>query len=184
MGWAESGQRTRPRPGEWRRTTRQREAVYTALACSPDFVSAKALRASLVANRAPAGLTTVYRALQALERAGQVDVIRDKAGERFYRIRPAGVHRHYLMCRKCGRSHPIDAEAVDRWVSEVSAESGFTDICHTLELTGVCADCHAAQLPLADRGRGASTEALQSGGSPAADEGFFPQSATKAPRVP
>ncbi|WP_282697317.1 Fur family transcriptional regulator [Streptomyces sp. CC208A] len=141
MSRAESGPRTQPQPGAWRRTTRQREAVHTALAHSPDFVSAKALHASLVATGVPTGLTTVYRVLQALERAGQVDIVRDEAGERLYRIRSAGGHRHYLMCRDCGRSHPVDTEVVERWVADVPAASGFSDIHHTLELTGVCADC-------------------------------------------
>ncbi|MFF3285617.1 Fur family transcriptional regulator [Streptomyces sp. NPDC003023] len=139
MSRAGSGPRTRP--GEWRRTTRQREAVHAALTRAPDFVSAKTLHASLAATGVTTGLTTVYRALQALERADQVDVVRDEAGERLYRMRSAGTHRHYLMCRSCGRSHPVDTDVVERWLADVPAATGFSDIDHTLELTGVCADC-------------------------------------------
>ncbi len=156
MSPADSGPRTQPQPGEWRRTTRQREAVHTALAHSPDFVTAKALHAALTEAGVPTGLTTVYRALRAMARAGQVDTVRD-AGERLYRMRSAGVHRHYLTCRACGRSHPVDTEVVERWLADVPTASGFSGVHHALERTGVCAECRRPSKPPTERdgsGRG------------------------------
>ncbi|PZF79047.1 transcriptional repressor, partial [Jiangella anatolica] len=31
--------------------------------------------------------------------------------------------------------------AVERWTDQVAAEHGFTDVGHTLEIFGTCADC-------------------------------------------
>ncbi|MEV6057972.1 transcriptional repressor [Streptomyces sp. NPDC052107] len=123
------------------RTTQQRRAVTHALAGCQDFVSAQELHALLVAGDHAIGLTTVYRALRELEADGGVDVVREEAGGRLYRLRPADGHRHYLMCRDCGRSRPVDSEAVEEWASRIAADTGFTAVEHTVELTGICTGC-------------------------------------------
>ncbi|MEU7225015.1 Fur family transcriptional regulator [Streptomyces chrestomyceticus] len=128
------------------RLTRQRAAVLRVLAGCQDFVSAQELHLRLDAAGVPVGLSTVYRALHALERTGQVDVVRDEAGERLYRPRPADGHRHYLLCRRCGRSRPLDSDVVERWAERVGAESGFSAVEHTVELSGVCARCTGARV--------------------------------------
>jgi Fur family ferric uptake transcriptional regulator len=124
------------------RTTRQRKAVMRVLASCQDFVSAQELHGRLVADAQSIGLTTVYRALRELEAAGGVDVVRDDAGGRLYRQRPADGHRHYLICRCCGSSRPVDSEVVEQWADRIAAETGFAAVQHTVELTGLCADCH------------------------------------------
>ncbi|MFF3511710.1 Fur family transcriptional regulator [Streptomyces sp. NPDC002573] len=123
------------------RTTRQRKAVTRTLAGCQDFVSAQDLYALLVAGDHAIGLTTVYRALRELEADGGVDVVRDETGRRLYRLRPAEGHRHYLMCRDCGRSRPVDSEVVEEWAGRIAAATGFTAVEHPVELTGVCTDC-------------------------------------------
>ncbi|CAM5361008.1 Transcriptional repressor OS=Streptomyces alboniger OX=132473 GN=CP975_30120 PE=3 SV=1 [Streptomyces alboniger] len=128
--------------GEWR-STRQRDAVLTALTGREGFTSARTLHTALTAEGVEVGLTTVYRTLHLLEAAGQVDMVRDGDGERLYRPRPAEGHRHYLLCRRCGRSLAVDAEEVERWAVEVARVTGFHEVDHTLELTGVCDGCHA-----------------------------------------
>ncbi len=130
------------------RRTRQRAAILEALADCRDFVSARELHALLGSAGVPIGLTTVYRALHGLERAELVDVVRDEAGGRYYRPRPAAGHHHYLICRCCGLSVPVDSEDVERWAERLAADSGFTGVEHTLELAGVCAGC----LPTATEG--------------------------------
>ncbi|WP_037639858.1 Fur family transcriptional regulator [Streptomyces bicolor] len=123
------------------RTTRQRMAVMRALAGRQDFVSAQDLHALLVADGVRIGLTTVYRALRDLEASGGADVVRDDAGERLYRTRPADGHRHYLLCRACGRSRPVDSDVVEEWAGRIAADTGYAAVEHTVELTGICADC-------------------------------------------
>ncbi|MER8029934.1 transcriptional repressor [Streptomyces bauhiniae] len=128
-------------PG-WR-STRQRAALLRALREAADFVSATDLHAALTADGAAIGLTTVYRTLRVLERTGHVDVTREKTGERLYRPRPADGHRHYLVCRRCGHSRPVEADSVERWVENLAASTAFTAVEHTLELTGVCGPCQS-----------------------------------------
>lgn len=123
------------------RRTRQRTAVLDALAGCQEFVSARELHSVLSSGGVSVGLTTVYRALHDLERAEFVDVVRDELGGRYYRQRPAAGHRHYLICRCCGLSRPVDTDVVERWAERLADDSGFADIEHTLELAGVCADC-------------------------------------------
>lgn len=87
------------------------------------------------------GLTTVYRGLRDLEAADAVDVVQAGAGERLYRWRPNDSHRHYLICRACGSSRPVDSEVVEAWAGRIASDSGFAAVEHTVELTGVCAGC-------------------------------------------
>ncbi|MEU7657838.1 Fur family transcriptional regulator [Streptomyces lincolnensis] len=124
------------------RTTRQRRAVLRVLAGCQDFVSAQELHALLVAEAHSIGLTTVYRALRDLEADGGVDVVRDEAAGRLYRSRPTDGHRHYLICRDCGRSRPVESGVVEEWADRIAADTGFAAVRHTVELTGLCADCH------------------------------------------
>jgi Fur family ferric uptake transcriptional regulator len=123
------------------RRTRQRAAILEALAGCQDFVSARELHSVLSSGGESIGLTTVYRALHDLERAELVDVVRDGVGGRYYRQRMATGHRHYLICRCCGLSWAVDTDIVERWAERLADDTGFTDIEHTLELAGVCADC-------------------------------------------
>jgi Fur family ferric uptake transcriptional regulator len=126
------------------RTTRQRAAVLRVLTGCQDFVSAQELHGLLTTDGTRIGLTTVYRALRGLEASGGVDVVRDEAGERLYRRRPDDGHRHYLICRCCGRSRPVDSEVVERWAGRIASDAGFAEVEHTVELTGICAGCQPA----------------------------------------
>lgn len=129
------------------RRTRQRTAVLDMLARCPDFVSAQELHALMAASGSTVGLTTVYRTLRELERAGLVDVVRDECGERLYLQRPTDEHSHYLICRCCGRSQAVDADVVERWADRLGRTTGFAALQHTLELSGVCGRCQAAEDP-------------------------------------
>ncbi|GAA2566157.1 MULTISPECIES: Fur family transcriptional regulator [Streptomyces] len=126
--------------GAWRPTP-QRAAILEALTACDGFTSAQTLHAALTADGVEVGLTTVYRTLHLLEASGRVDMVRDSDGERLYRPRPADGHQHYLLCRRCGFSLAVDAEEVERWAVEVARATGFHDVDHTLELTGVCGSC-------------------------------------------
>ncbi|WP_405639407.1 Fur family transcriptional regulator [Streptomyces sp. NBC_00019] len=131
-------------PTVGQRPTRQRSALVQALANCCDFVSAQDLHARMTGDGTRIGLTTVYRALRALEAAGEVDVAQAAAGERLYRWRPGTGHRHYLICRACGFNRPVEAEVVEEWAGRIAADSGFAGVEHIVELTGVCTDCQPA----------------------------------------
>jgi Fur family ferric uptake transcriptional regulator len=122
------------------RATRQRTAVSAVLDDIDDFRSAQELHDLLKQRGQPVGLTTVYRTLQSLAEAGEVDVLRTADGEAVYRRCSRG-HHHHLVCRHCGRTVEVDGPAVERWADRVAGEHGFTDVSHTLEIFGSCPPC-------------------------------------------
>jgi Fur family ferric uptake transcriptional regulator len=123
-----------------RRPTRQRAAVEALLVDIDDFMSAQDLHARLRAQGQTVGLATVYRTLQAMATDGDVDMMRTDDGEAVYRRCSTG-HHHHLVCRSCGRTVEVEGPAVERWADKISAENGFSDVHHTLEIFGTCPDC-------------------------------------------
>lgn len=122
------------------RSTRQRTAVAAALDEADGFRSAQDIHALLREQGDPVGLTTVYRTLQALAEAGQVDVLRTDDGEAVYR-RCGTDHHHHLVCRECGRTVEVEGAVVEHWADQVARSHGFTEVSHTVEVFGRCADC-------------------------------------------
>ncbi|SEQ62042.1 zinc uptake regulator, Fur family [Lentzea xinjiangensis] len=127
------------------RSTKQRTAVSNLLDQLDDFRSAQELHEELRRRGEGIGLTTVYRTLQSLADAGQVDVLRTDSGEAIYR-RCSAHHHHHLVCRHCGRTVEVEGPAVEKWADRVAAENGFSAVSHTVEIFGTCADCTAKGL--------------------------------------
>lgn len=122
------------------RSTRQRTAVTRLLDVTEDFRSAQEIHEQLRRSGEGIGLTTVYRTLQTLADAGEIDVLRTASGEAVYR-RCSAHHHHHLVCRHCGRTVEVEGPTVELWAEKVAAEHGFTDISHTVEIFGSCATC-------------------------------------------
>jgi Fur family ferric uptake transcriptional regulator len=124
------------------RNTKQRSAVSAVLAEAEGFHSAQDLHALLRERGERVGLTTVYRTLQGLADAGEIDVMRPPGGEHLYRRCSQG-HHHHLVCRSCGRAVEVEGPAVEAWAERVAAKHGFVDVSHTMEIFGTCPDCAA-----------------------------------------
>jgi Fur family transcriptional regulator, ferric uptake regulator len=122
------------------RPTKQRLAVAAALAGTSGFHSAQEIHEILGRRGDPVGLATVYRTLQRLAEAGEVDMMRTEDGEAIYR-RCSDTHHHHLVCRACGRTVEVEGPAVERWTNAIAAEHGYADVSHTLELFGTCPEC-------------------------------------------
>ncbi|MEH1168130.1 Fur family transcriptional regulator [Micromonospora sp. CPCC 205539] len=122
------------------RNTRQRSAVSALLAEMEGFHSAQDLHAMLRQRGDRVGLTTVYRTLQGLADAGEIDVMRPPGGEHLYRRCSEG-HHHHLVCRACGRTVEVAGPAVENWAGRVAAQHGYADVSHTLEIFGTCPTC-------------------------------------------
>lgn len=130
----------RPAPLPGLRTTRQRTAVARLLDDVDDFRSAQEIHEQLRSSGEGIGLTTVYRTLQTLADAGEIDMLRTDSGEALYR-RCSPHHHHHLVCRQCGHTVEVEGPTVEIWAEKVAAEHGFTDISHTVEIFGTCAAC-------------------------------------------
>jgi Fur family ferric uptake transcriptional regulator len=124
------------------RQTRQRTAVKDLLAGQDGFRSAQEVHDLLRQAGESVGLTTVYRSLQALAATGDVDLLVNDDCETVYR-KCGTEHHHHLVCRQCGRTVEIAGPAVESWADQVAAQHGFSDVSHSLELFGVCAECSA-----------------------------------------
>jgi Fur family ferric uptake transcriptional regulator len=122
------------------RRTRQRAAVDEILAGRHEFRTAQEIHDDLRHRGDRVGLTTVYRTLQAMTEAGELDAIRNAEGETAYRRCSTG-HHHHLVCRNCGRTVEVSGPAVESWASAVAQQHGFRDVSHDLEIFGTCGDC-------------------------------------------
>lgn len=122
------------------RPTRQRRAVAEVMGTFSDFRSAQDIHELLRARGEKVGLATVYRTLQLLADAGEIDVLRGPDGEAGYRA-CSGSHHHHLVCRQCGATEEVSGQVVERWTSAIAAEHGFTDVSHHLEIFGTCPAC-------------------------------------------
>ena len=124
------------------RRTRQRTAVTRVLAGRPAFRTAQEIHELLLTLGAPVGLATVYRTLQSLAEAGDVDVIRTPAGQSAYRdCSRSPQHHHHLVCRSCGASIEVSFDAFEGALGELAARHGFRDVLHEVTLFGLCARC-------------------------------------------
>lgn len=122
------------------RRTRQRAAITELLAGATEFRTAQEVHARLRAAGDNVGLATVYRALQAMADAGELDVIRNLDGQAAYR-NCSTEHHHHLICRSCGKTVEVSAPDFEAWAKSVAAEHGFAEIEHSLELFGRCGSC-------------------------------------------
>ena len=126
-----------------KRNTWQREAVRGALGANDGFISAQALHSSLHSTGSPIGLATVYRALADLAVEGDADSLQSPEGESLYRACSTNDHHHHLICRNCGLTVEIEADAVETWAKDVAAQNGFTQAAHVVDVFGLCAACTA-----------------------------------------
>lgn len=127
-----------------KRNTWQREAVREALGSNEGFVSAQGLHSTLRESGSSIGLATVYRALADLAVEGEADSLQSDQGESLYRACTPGQHHHHLICRTCGLTVEIEADAVESWAHRVASDNGFTEASHVVDVFGLCAKCSAA----------------------------------------
>ncbi len=122
------------------RPTRQRRAIAAVMESFDDFRSAQEIHGLLAERGEHVGLSTVYRALQALADAGEIDSLRSESGESIYRSCSA-THHHHLVCRSCGATVEVEGPTVESWTRSVATAHGFSDVSHTLEIFGTCGSC-------------------------------------------
>lgn len=127
----------------FQRNTRQRAVIQASLSSGLDFRTAGQIHDELKRDGDKIGLSTVYRALQAMADSGELDSIRTPDGETAYR-RCSDGHHHHLVCRSCGHTEEVWGPTFEQWADRVAEEHGYTEVRHDLEIFGLCADCTAA----------------------------------------
>jgi Fur family ferric uptake transcriptional regulator len=126
------------------RVTRQRVAVRALLMEVGEFRSAQDLHDLLRSRGTKVSLTTVYRTLEVLVEAGEVDMMRLPNGESLFRRCSKGHHHHHLVCRSCGKAVEIEGAAFEDWAERIASDHGFTEVDHTVEIFGRCPACAGA----------------------------------------
>lgn len=124
-----------------RRGTRQRRALRDCLNSSDTFVSAQQIHETLAANGEQISLSTVYRTLQAMAQAGEIDQIHTGTGEALYRKCETAEKHHHLTCTECGYAIELRAPAIERWTQSAARQNGFSDVACEIELFGICQAC-------------------------------------------
>jgi Fur family ferric uptake transcriptional regulator len=119
--------------------TKQRERVLDVLRGSRVFHSAQQVHSAIPANTI--GLATVYRALAALEEAGALSVMKSDDGETLYRYCETRKHHHHIVCRVCNSAQELDGAELERFLTAVGNDFGFSDLEHTIDVWGTCSGC-------------------------------------------
>lgn len=126
-----------------RRVTKQRLALEAELARHDDFRTAQEIHACLGGHGDSVSLATVYRLLQQMAEDREIDTMRRSDGEARFRRCAVESHHHHLVCRQCGATEEVEAPEVEAWAHSVGQHFGFTQVGHTVELSGLCAQCSA-----------------------------------------
>jgi Fur family ferric uptake transcriptional regulator len=115
--------------------------VLSVVDSSDNFRSAQDIHAQLRAAGENVGLTTVYRHLSLLTEEGQLDSLQTSDGELVYRRCHSAEHHHHVVCRQCGRGSEVEVPDLERWAESTATALGYSDVTHTVEIFGVCAEC-------------------------------------------
>jgi len=126
------------------RYTRARRLVVEALDGADGPRTAAQIHSS-VSGDVP--LSSLYRTLTVLEVAGVVVPHTGAKGVVHYELAEwITGHHHHLVCLKCGTIEDVDVpgsfeKSMEKMVSKVGSQSGFTAVDHSLEIHGVCGAC-------------------------------------------
>ncbi|MEU4449058.1 Fur family transcriptional regulator [Actinosynnema sp. NPDC050801] len=123
------------------RMTPQLHAVLRVLRELPGPATALVIHGRLRAEGARVGLTTTYRHLASLVRAGVMGITQDRTGRHLYHLKRDADHDHNLTCVQCGRGVRLDASTVVEWATRTAAAHGFSTVQVSAGLTGLCPRC-------------------------------------------
>ena len=134
-----------PEPTEPRRrrsTAKQRTVFEVLREQQENFRSAQQLYLDIRRHRPlQIGLTSVYRILRALADDRIAETQRAEDGEILYRLRSGTGHRHYLVCRRCGKAVGFTPAEIEEHTRRLIREYNYTDVTHYVDLYGVCPQC-------------------------------------------
>jgi Fur family transcriptional regulator, ferric uptake regulator len=128
-----------------RRSTPKGQVVLETLRGSDRFRSAQQLYVQIRHETSlQIGLASVYRILRGLADDGIAETQRAEDGEMLYRLVSSTEHRHYLLCRRCGRSVGFALVALEDSAADLVRLHGYSDVTHHFDLYGICPQCRKA----------------------------------------
>jgi len=131
------------------RWTGARQEVFDLLVRTEQHLSAQDIHRTCQASNSDIGLTTVYRTLELLDKAGLVRKIHTGDGLVRYEYRRSdhADHHHHLICSGCGlifnyRDFEQEELQLVRRTEELLARKyGFLIRDHNIEFIGLCSEC-------------------------------------------
>jgi len=126
------------------RSSSARAEIVDALGSLGCSVSAREIAGELDRRGSSAGLASVYRTLELLERMKLVQ--RVDVGEGTARYEPAlpgGDHHHHLVCDRCGGVSAFEDQALEDAINRLSRRVDFAIDAHDVTLRGECPRCRA-----------------------------------------
>jgi len=142
--------RERTRIGDkFTRWTIPREDILDLLIRTQQHLTVKEIYAALNPLNPEMGLTTIYRTLELLDKAGLVRKIFTGDGQTRYEYKrdDHADHHHHLICTACGKIlnyRDFEKEEMDlvRKTEDILARKhGFLIRDHNIEFLGLCEDC-------------------------------------------
>ncbi len=126
------------------RLTPQREMILSALHDLDRHATAEEIYALVSKQSTAVDLSTVYRTLELLQQLHLVASLDLGDGQNHYEL--LGVHgqHHHLLCRKCRKLVRVEHEELQGLLEGLAAAHGFSAEPEHLVITGLCADCRAA----------------------------------------
>jgi len=131
------------------RWTAERGEIVRAVFRLEDHFRVADVARLLRADGGKTSLTTIYRNLEHLLRAGLINEARCGRGsdEQVFEHVHVGRHHDHLTCVACGRVIEFAEEAIEVLQTHVAEKYGFRLVRHTLDLRGVCPACRGDAEP-------------------------------------
>lgn len=79
---------------------------------------------------------SIYRTLESLKDLGLINPVINIEGQQFYEKNDESNHHHHVICTNCKKTKCIDCEHVT-----FPKVKGFSDVKHSIILTGLCTVC-------------------------------------------
>jgi Fur family ferric uptake transcriptional regulator len=124
------------------RVSSARRLVLEALFAADGPSSAETIAERVHRSGPRADIASVYRNLDALERAGIVHHVHLGHGPGLYGL-AGGRERAYLHCERCGRVDAVPPDQLDRVGTVIRAQFGYRARFTHFPIVGLCADCAA-----------------------------------------
>jgi len=124
------------------RQTQQRAAITRFLTGATTPLTAEEIYRGLVGEQHRLNLSTVYRNLERMEKAGLVSTVKLAIDNCTRYILNTHRHVHHLICRGCRKAIPLDFCPLESIRSQ-SQDAQFVIEGHSFEVYGSCRECAA-----------------------------------------
>ena len=127
------------------RVTSERLHLFRAVYEQHGHIDAEALLATMKDRGLKISRATLYRNLDLLAEYGFVRRYRLGGRSYLYEHVHAGLRHDHLVCTDCGRVAEFVSPAIEALQREICRAHGFDPDEHTLQIHGLCVECHTSK---------------------------------------